>query len=244
MEDPNYVHNDITHNLESPREVVPRVLELVKPRSILDVGCGTGTWLKIFDEFGITDYVGIDGVPIDDQRLKIPVEKFMIRDLRKTFSLQRKFDLILSLEVAEHIAEEYADQYIESLVTHGDVILFSAAIPGQGGQHHVNEQWPAFWQKKFERHGFYYHDLIRPEIWNQKGVQWWYRQNIFLLKKEKPSPTPFPLDAIHPELFTRSLKNHEEMIASLHRGRQGIKVSSLIFVNSIRYKILSLFGHG
>ena len=243
MADQPYAHSDQVHNLHSPREVTPIVIELVRPKSILDVGCGTGTWLKAFEEQGIVDYVGIDGTYLDVEKLKIPKDKFYPQDLREAFSLHRRFDLVVSLEVAEHIEEKFADQFVQTLVSHGDVILFSSAIPGQGGQNHVNEQWPAYWQLKFEKHGFYYHDLIRPMIWYNEEVQWWYRQNIFLLKKEKPVSGTFPIAAVHPALLNLSIRNQEEMMDSLQQGKQGLKLSFRIFSNAIRFKILRLFGY-
>ena len=144
-----YIHTEAIHNLSAPRVIVPIVLEMIKPNSILDVGCGIGTWLKVFEEYGVDDYLGIDGDYVDRSTLKISEKRFLPNDLRKRWSLNRKFDLVVSLEVAEHLPEEVADLFVSTLSAHGDTILFSAAIPGQGGQNHVNEQWPTYWQKKF-----------------------------------------------------------------------------------------------
>ena len=47
-------------------------------------------------------------------------------------------------------------QLVATITKHGDAVLFSAAIPGQGGQDHLNEQWPEYWQKKFEVNGYYF----------------------------------------------------------------------------------------
>ena len=243
MKNVTYAHTDHIHNLKAPREVVPIIIELVKPKSILDVGCGTGTWLKAFEEHGITDYTGIDGEYLDVHLLRIPREKFYPQNLQEAFSLHRTFDLVISLEVAEHIEEKFADQFVQTLVTHGDVILFSSAIPGQGGQNHVNEQWPEYWQEKFERHGYYYHDLLRPQIWYNEEVQWWYRQNTFLLMKEKPLSRTFPLSAVHPAMLSLSERNKKEMIDSIEQGKQGLRLSFRIFVNAIQFKIRRLFGY-
>ena len=109
-----YDHTIANHNLVAPREVVPLVMELVKPQSVLDVGCGIGNWLKVFEEQGIGDYKGVDGSYLDKNLLKIPIHNFEARDLQQSFSLGRKFDLVVSLEVAEHLDERYADQFVHS----------------------------------------------------------------------------------------------------------------------------------
>jgi SAM-dependent methyltransferase len=228
----------------APREVVPIVLNLVKPKSVLDAGCGTGTWLKAFEEVGVIDYIGVDGSHVDRSRLNIPIEKFVAQDLRAHWSLKRKFDLVLSLEVAEHLPEENADLFVETLVNHANEnIIFSAAIPGQEGQNHLNEQWPAYWQRKFLRHGFYFHDDIRPLIWSNEKVDWWYRQNIFLLNKRISTSYSPPL--IHPDHWIRSIKSREsarsEYIKSLVEGKHGLRVSSAIFFNALLFKLKNLF---
>jgi SAM-dependent methyltransferase len=238
-----YHHTEAIHNLSAPREIVPLIMNQVSPATVLDVGCGTGTWLKIFEEHGVTDYFGVDGTYLDKTMLKIPVERFMAFDLTQPFLLQRKFDLVLSLEVAEHLDEKHADTHVQALVSHGKAILFSAAIPGQGGQNHLNEQWPAYWQQKFAAYGFYFHDVIRPRVWNNDKVDWWYRQNIFLVTKEKPSPElADALPLVHPELFLRQARVSRQYQQSLLEGKQGLFVSIRILLNAVGYKLKTLLG--
>jgi 2-polyprenyl-3-methyl-5-hydroxy-6-metoxy-1,4-benzoquinol methylase len=98
--------------------------------------------------------------------------------------LDQKFDLVISLEVAEHLPKTAADVFVDSVVRHGDVILFSAAIPFQGGNGHVNEQWPGYWAEKFALRGFKTLDVIRPMIWGDESVFWWLQQNTLLLLNE------------------------------------------------------------
>lgn len=238
---PKYIHEESVHNLTAPREVVPFVMELVRPKSILDIGCGTGTWLKVFEEKGITDYLGVDGEYVDRTMLKIPIDKFLPHELQNSFSLGRRFDLVISLEVAEHLSERYADVFVHSLAEHGDTILFSAAIPGQDGQNHLNEQWPEYWEKKFLNHGFYFHDVLRPKIWKNDKIDFWYRQNIFLLKKEKPVKGLFDsLALVHPELHLQTISNHQLYRKSLLEGKQGLRLSAQIFFNSLLFKFKNL----
>lgn len=237
-----YIYHTQIHNLSAPRKIVPIVIELVKPQSVLDVGCGTGTWLKAFQENGIENFIGIDSHDVTKDQLMISESNFKSLDLLKPFDLHRKFDLVLSLEVGEHLPESSADTYVESLTRHSEVILFSAAIPGQGGQNHINEQWPEYWMKKFGKHGFFFHDLIRPRIWNDDDVAWWYRQNIFLINKNRPAQADAMLSAIHPELYKRIILNHSQYTDSLASGRHGVKASTQIFVKSLIYKLKNLIG--
>jgi len=171
--------NSKDRELEAARIIASVIHEKVKPRSVIDVGCGSGAFLKAFEELGVDDYLGIDIV----EPKYIPPSKFMRHDLRYPFKLHRRFDLAICLEVAEHLAEKYSHNLVKTLTSLSDVILFSAAIPGQGGKGHVNEQWPEYWAKHFEGNGYVYIDMIRPRIWRNKTIPFWYRQNTLLFVK-------------------------------------------------------------
>jgi SAM-dependent methyltransferase len=132
------------------------------PNSLLDVGCGTGTWLRAADRLGVPDLHGIDGVDCSGDRSRVRFSKL---DLTKPFSLGRRYDVVLCLEVAEHLDETHAKVLIRSLVAHAPKIIFSAACPGQPGQHHVNCRWPDYWQSLFNDEGFACDDAIRWSIW-------------------------------------------------------------------------------
>jgi SAM-dependent methyltransferase len=186
--------------------VLPIVRKIVDPRSVLDVGCGVGTWLAEWVSQGVTDVVGLDGDYVDRAMLQIASDKFVPTNLQVGFSLGRKFDLVESLEVAEHLDEAYADLFVKSLTSHGDVILFSAAIPGQGGRHHVNEQWPSYWIGKFAEAGFKSYDALRPLIWTDRRVARWYRQNILIFAKERVfEGSQICPDLVHPEIWQHGI---------------------------------------
>jgi SAM-dependent methyltransferase len=187
---------------ESARTVIPAVIELLQPASVLDVGCGTGTWLSEWRRAGLTDITGIDGDYVDRAALQLTADQFVPADLRKPFSLGRKFDLVQSFEVAEHLEEPYADAFVQSLTEHGETILFSAAVPGQGGTHHVNEQWPSYWAEKFAKAGYTAYDVIRPRFWTDPRVVWWYKQNILLFARGRElDGEATTLDVVHPEMY-------------------------------------------
>jgi SAM-dependent methyltransferase len=164
----------------SAREVVPLVLELLRPRSIVDVGCGTGSWLAVFREHGIEDVLGIDGDYVDRRILEIPGEQVIAFDLKNALRLERRFDLAVSLEVAQNLPHECAETFVASLVDLAPAVLFSASIPHQGGLVHINQRWPAYWAAHFQARGYVAFDCLRPKVWQNDAVEWWYAQNMFL----------------------------------------------------------------
>lgn len=219
-----YIHSEIIHNKESSKNIFPILLKYLKINSVLDVGCGLGTWLSVANDFGIRDVFGVDGDYIDKELLSkyLDLSLFKSFDLTKSLDLNRSFDLALCLEVAEHLAKEHSEILIDSLVRHSDCILFSAAIPGQGGQNHLNEQWPEYWRKLFKKRGFVFLDLIRPEIWNNPNVDYWYKQNSFIVvKNSHPLALDFPesyLPLVHPELLLRLKTGYERRISQLEKS--------------------------
>lgn len=200
-------------SIRSAREIIPLVLELIKPKSVIDVGCGVGTWLRVFTEFGVPDIMGVDGNWVEKEMLQIPEEQFLSFDLKKPFRIDRQFDLVVSLEVAEHLPIESAETFLDSLVRLGPVILFSAAIPFQIGRHHVNEQWPDYWVQHFQKRGYLVIDAIRKKIWQNDSVEYWYAQNILIfarqdyierhppLKKELENTVTSQLSVVHPRMY-------------------------------------------
>jgi SAM-dependent methyltransferase len=165
-------------SLQSAQVVVPLVLELARPQSVIDVGCGRGAWLRAFRNGGVKTIQGLDGDYVDTASLLIPQECFSAVDLNKPFELSGRYDLAVCLEVAEHLPAAMASVLVRQLTAVAPLILFSAAIPGQGGTNHVNERLPSYWRGLFEAHGFTMFDPIRPAILTDSRIEWWYRQNI------------------------------------------------------------------
>jgi SAM-dependent methyltransferase len=213
--DTSYYERNKSGSDRSAAVVVPMVLELLEPQSVVDVGCGAGSWLRVFNDHGVEDIQGIDGDYVDRAQLEIPEERFLPRDLSKGVQLDRRFDLAVSLEVAEHLPPEAAETLVDSLVGLAPAVLFSAAIPGQGGAGHVNEQWPNYWVGHFENRGYVCVDCIRPRIWGELEVETWYIQNILLmvepsvlearprLAQERERYANNQLLVIHPRLVNR-----------------------------------------
>jgi SAM-dependent methyltransferase len=197
----------------SAATVVPIVVDLMPPASVLDVGCGRGTWLSVFGRLGVADLVGVDGSHVAPGDLEIPPASVLAHDLTRPLRLGRRFDLVVSLEVAEHLDASAASEFVGSLVAHGAAVLFSAAVPGQGGAGHVNEQWPSYWAERFAEHGYVPVDAVRPKIWTDSRVAYWYAQNMLLyvdgtdratsaVRAACPS-APALLDVVHPALLAQ-----------------------------------------
>lgn len=214
-----YIHDELIHNSEAAMQVLPLLFDIYKPASILDVGCGLGNWIEVAKKLNIPEVLGIDGSYVNKKLLKIAENEFVEKDLTQPFSLDKKFDLIICLEVAEHLPTNSSEGFIFSLTQHADVILFSAAIPGQGGQYHINEQWPSYWQKLFNKYNYEMIDYFRPKIWNNKKIERWYKQNLFLVVKKEHPLTSIgnneALSLVHPELLEAIEKLHVERVKNL-----------------------------
>lgn len=198
-----YTHVDSEHTVDGARTVLPIVFASAKPASLLDVGCGTGSWLKAAKDFGITDVWGVDGVKLQPEELHVPPERIKHYDLTQSWSLERRFDAAVCLEVAEHLDGAFGPTLIDALVRHSDVILFSAACPGQPGQHHVNCRWPAYWQALFNERGYVCEDHLRDRIWDDSRVEPWYRQNLFLARRDPMGAGSEPRirSLVHPAMW-------------------------------------------
>lgn len=197
---------------ESARVVLPLVFEVIRPMSIADVGCGTGSWLHVARELGVLEVVGIDAAHVDVDLLEIHREEFVTRDLKQPVDLGRTFDLALCLEVGEHIPDTSAGTLIKTVTGLAPAVLFSAAIPGQGGTAHVNEQWPEYWARRFLEYGYCGYDFVRPLIWCDPRVRYFYAQNsVLYIHEADASRYPAlpggtrgaPLPLVHPRLLER-----------------------------------------
>ena len=166
---------------QSASVCVPFLNDILEPTSVVDIGCGQGHWLVEFQRLGVQDVFGVDGQYVAEQEnLLIPETRFLARDLRLPLVFERTFSLALCLEVAEHIPRQSARQLVADLTRCASLVVFSAAIPGQGGVGHVNEQWPWYWERLFREFGFVQLDIIRPLIWKNTAIAQWYRQNMFV----------------------------------------------------------------
>lgn len=208
----------------------PKILEIYPARSIIDVGCGIGAWLKAFSDLGVARIAGLDGDYVDRSQLMIPPDCFAncnldepidVADVYRRFGNHVRFDLALSLEVGEHLPPARAISLVSDLCALSDVVLFGAAIPFQGWQRvHVNEQWQSYWADKFFRNGYDAFDALRPLIWSSPEIAYFYKQNaIFYAKRASPAhqrflarcarPTVAMFDIVHPEHYRSGVRSRK-----------------------------------
>lgn len=244
-------HYSENHGLSSAKELVPYILSLRKAKSVCDVGCGIGSWLKVYNDYGVSHICGLDGEHVTAAELKIPENSFVKCDFRKLseINILHRFDIVNCLEVAEHLPKEYASDFVRFLTTLGDVIVFSAAIEGQTGENHFNENSPLYWEKLFNDNGYVFLDVFldafREKFWNIANIEWWYRQNMFLVVKSE-LVNDFGIgffdgnSYIHPEFLAMCINNNG---ISLEQNI-GIKNSLKYLLTSIKSKILKLIGLG
>jgi SAM-dependent methyltransferase len=242
-DDIKYIHNDNIHNTKAVRAFMSILIdEIGLPESVVDIGCGTGTWLSVFIENGAREILGIDGDYVDREKLYISESAFLTADLEKPFRYNERFDLAICLEVAEHLNIEASDIIVETLCNLSDRILFSAALPRQGGQNHINEQSFDYWKKKFNNQGYVFRDIFREKIWSNENIDWWYRQNMFLVEKvdQKPVQQDFINDYYHPEAYMHNVLELNKELERVKFDHQqilnsdiSIKTGFKIFIKSI-----------
>jgi hypothetical protein len=159
-------YKNIQHGSRISAEVIlPPIFQAIRPRSMIDVGCGVGTWMTVAQRLGAR-CVGLEGDWI--QNASLPALDIRVVDLEQPISLDKKFDLALGMEVGEHLSQPRSETFVRDLCGLSDCVLFSAAVPGQRGTGHINLQWQSWWAALFAHNGFVLFDCIRPRVWNNR----------------------------------------------------------------------------
>ncbi len=245
----------------SARAVLSIVLDALPPvHSAVDFGCGVGTWLSVLQEKGVGEIQGLDGSWVEPDLLEIPQKNFRQVTFDERIAFDRRYDLAISLEVAEHLPERNAGGFVDSLAAASDFILFSAAIPFQGGISHVNEQWPGWWADVFAGRGYKALDVVRRNIWNDRQIPAWYRQNILLFAAEghvhRIAPpaadehdTAYPISLVHPDIYLSKvdqLQSVKNQLQSAGTTMQSVTGSWKLFRKAlkkyVRNKLAGLSG--
>ena len=200
------------------------VLPFVEPagKQIVDFGCGQGDWLLEAQALGAACVLGLETYALE-AGAALPVPS-ITADLTLPVALGRRFDVALCLEVGEHIEERHADTLVASLCAAAPLVLFSAAVPGQGGIGHVNEQPPGYWSAKFGAHGLACFDFRR-EIWADPQVEPWYAMNVLAYASPRGIPDalrPYraaePLHLLHPAIFAARASSVQDVIYHFDDG--------------------------
>lgn len=227
--DEAFYAEQVDGSLRSARAYLAHLFALWRPDSVIDVGCGRGAWLAACGEHGAGRLVGLDGAWNSQDRMLAPTIEFRQADLQEERAADVRYDLAMSLEVAEHLPPESSDGFVRTLVAHAGAIVFSAAYVSQPGRGHINTRPHSFWANSFLSHGYRLFDFFRPRFWSDNDIEPWYRQNAFLyVRPEHPlhaaltgaGHAPLPdarfVDCIHPWMYFGML----EQFAALQQRTQ------------------------
>ncbi len=207
-------------SLTSAKEIIPILISRYHPKSVVDVGCGSGAFSREFLQNGIEDVIGYEGEWMWKTPTLLPKDKYFYFDFTNEITPKKPYDLCLCLEVAEHLDYSVARTLISSLTALSQRVVFSAAIPHQGGNHHVNEQWPEFWAQLFAEKGYILSWDPRLSIWNNSRIAPCYRQNLLVFEKSTEQERVIPPSLVHPEAWILAMKYRKPPI--------WLKVSRLI----------------
>ena len=193
----------------SAQVIVPILMEYFQPNSVVDFGCGLGDWLSEFSDLGVGNILGLDGEWVPLSSIRIPKACFNVISFTSDYEVEGRFDMATCFEVAEHFTDDYSKHLLDALTKASDIVVFSAAVPGQGGYKHVNEHFQQEWIDRFSTRGYTALDLIRPRVWMHPDVSFWYQQNILvfctdsIIRQHNLQRFPFLSSVIHPELYHR-----------------------------------------
>lgn len=229
----NYTHHENIHSIDGASKCFDHLFSTKLPESIIDVGCGAGFWLAAARSRGVKKILGIDGILVENPEVPKELIKQVELSSEQSWEIHEKYEIAICLEVAEHLSKDTGSNLIRKLSNIADTIIFSAAIPDQPGQHHVNCQWPLYWQNEFNKNGFYCDDSVRWEIWDHADIEVWYRQNIFIARKDskRAGHEARILSVIHPDILRFTTVN--TCIEQSKRGEVGIGNSLHILRNTL-----------
>jgi SAM-dependent methyltransferase len=169
--------------------MVDSLVQEFAPATAVDVGCGTGAFLAELQRRGPQ----VHGLEYSDAGIArtrakgVGVSPFDLRTGARPTLPRERFDLVTSFEVAEHLPPELADRFVDTLASLGDRIVMTAAVPGQGGMNHVNEQPNEYWIAKLRQRGFTYATDVtqrfRREWQARLREQHWYADNVMVFQR-------------------------------------------------------------
>lgn len=211
----------------SATAVLSELFGVTQPRSVLDIGCGTGSWLAVAGQLGVQHRLGLDGGSVPAHLLEIPASSFVATDLNRPLPITGRFDLAICMEVAEHLQPERAESLVAEIVRSAECVLFGAAIPRQIGTHHINCQWQSYWRDLFKQHGYVRLSFMQDRFWHDRRINVVYRQNagvyVHASRFEDPAwaerlsrlgRQDGLIDVVHPELYELYLDQLRHRLAA------------------------------
>jgi SAM-dependent methyltransferase len=177
--------SDVERRLSNAGEICLILSRIgINPKSVIDIGCGYGFFLAQAKKAWNARVLGLDGGWVDIAKSQICRDEFIACDIENGVQLTDRYDLAVSLEVAEHLNVAGGEHLVTGLTRCANIVLFSAAIPGQGGQGHVNEQYLDYWCTHFKQRGFAAVDILHPSVWSNEKLFPWFRQNLVIFINE------------------------------------------------------------
>ena len=166
--------------------IAETIVDRFHPQAVIDVGSGSGALLAALQRRGVPRLAGLEGSEEGLRRSRRLRVNAGFCDLTQPFRLGPQFDVAVCLEVAEHLPADVADQFAGCLASGPDVLVFSAATPGQGGENHVNEQPHDYWIEKLRAHGFAVDEEMTARVreeWSERAVASWYCRNVIFFRR-------------------------------------------------------------
>ena len=229
--------------------ILPYLFQFYKPNSVVDIGCGSGSWLRASKDLGVETIHGVD----IEQTVFVPRDVSDIFDFsnltsQDEFVSSQKYDLAISLEVAEHLDPQNAVSFVKYLTSFSDVVLFSAAHPYQHGVHHVNCQPASYWSSLFNKEGFVCVDIMRRQLMFEPQLAdcYWYGQNSFLyirsscvelLNRLQDYISDVPVSYYHQIIFDGVINYHQTVVTELHNQLNEMSNRLNKMENSLWYRI-------
>lgn len=240
--DDSFYNNQVEGSLRSANKLLAIVYNIFIPESVLDIGCGRGAWLATCEKLGSIKLTGIDGPWVLVDKLLSKNIVFHEKNFEDDLNVNSKFDLAISLEVAEHISEKYSQQFVSTLCNSSELIIFGAATPNQGGDHHINEQPQSYWISLFNDEGYDCFDIFRGALWEDTNVEWWYKQNTFLFVKRNSENQKISFDVLR-KLETMPVnithpQNLQSKCFQINEHEKMMKSPTLKFIIKITYNYI------
>ena len=188
-------YESVTNRAEYSSRIIFSLLKnALHPKTFVDVGSGDGVWsLSALEHFESINHVEAWDLLAEKTYLDIAKKRFPSKNIiskridfeSSDYGVEMVYDLAVCLETFEHLSPSACEKLSLFFSSHTRILIFSGAVPGQGGTNHINEQPFKTWQRNLLDFGFFPLDFIRPNIQDKKNVPSYYKNNIVLWVNSK-----------------------------------------------------------